>query len=285
MQLFHSTWSRTIFLLLGVLPSLAGLGYSFLYSVGGTGALSTGWTGQYWLSLVNDRAFWLSLGMSTLIALLVSLLSGWASIQIVLRWKSQLEPPWASSLLRLPMLFPPIVAAFIGYQWLSNSGLLARGAFLFGWIKEPEAFPALVNASNQLGIILTLLALQLPLFCLFSWHQFKEAKLERYLELAAALGASKWQQHWTIAVPILWSRMKPTMLLYGVFLFGAYEVPLVLGQPYPGMLSVFLHTKFSRFNLQDIPVAYAGTLVYALLVFGVTLYFFKTPKHQRMSNG
>jgi putative spermidine/putrescine transport system permease protein len=277
MQLFNFTWSRAFFLLLGVLPSVAGLVYSFLYSIGGTGALSTGWTGRYWLNLVEEKAFWISLGLSTLIALAVSLLSGWASIQLVLRWKSQLERPWSAPLLRLPMLFPPIVAAFIGYQWLSNSGLLARVAFLFGWIKEPEAFPALVNSSNQLGIFFTLFTLQLPLFCLFSWHQFKEAKVEHYLEQAAILGASKRQQHWTIAVPILWSRMKPTMLLYGVFLFGAYEIPLVLGQPYPGMLSVFLHNKFSRFDLQEIPVAYAGTLVYALLVFGVTLYFFKTP--------
>lgn len=276
MQKRKTPWLRWLLLLLGVLPPLAGLLYSLLYSIGGTGALSTGWTGRYWIQLLEEKGFWAALSLSGAIALSVSLLSSWVAIGFVLWWKNHLDRPSWNAIMSLPLFFPPMVAAFIGYQWLSSSGIIARVAFWAGWIQGPEGFPSVVNAPNQLGLFVTLLALQVPLFVLVGWYHYKDARIDEYKEQASALGATGFQTIRTIAVPMLWNRMKPTTVLYGVFLFGAYEIPLVLGQQYPGMLSVFLHQKFRRYDLYDIPVAYAGTFLYALIVLVTTLYFFKT---------
>jgi len=276
MQKQKIPWLRWLFLLLGVLPPLAGLIYSLLYSIGGTGALSTGWTARYWVQLLEEKGFWAALSWSAAIAISVSLLSSGIAIGLVLGWKNRLDRPNWSAIMSLPLFFPPMVAAFIGYQWLSSSGIIARMAFCAGWIQGPEAFPAIVNSPNQLGLVLTLLTFQVPLFVLVCWYHYTEARVSDFQEQASALGATGLQAIRTIAVPILWNRMKPTMVIYGVFLFGAYEIPLVLGQQYPGMLSVFLHQKFKRYDLFDIPVAYAGTFIYALVVLASTLYFFKT---------
>ena len=51
-----------------------------------------------------------------------------------------------------------------------------------------------------------------------------------------------------------------------VFLFGAYEVPLLLGMQSPRMISVLIAHKFRKFDLADIPQAYVLTVLYALVV-------------------
>jgi len=54
--------------------------------------------------------------------------------------------------------------------------------------------------------------------------------------------------------------------LYGLFLVGAYEVPLLLGRQSPRMLSVLIAQKFRRFDLLELPQAYVLTCLYAIIV-------------------
>ena len=46
---------------------------------------------------------------------------------------------------------------------------------------------------------------------------------------------------------------------------GAYEIPLLLGQSSPQMISVLILEKLQRFNLGDIPVAYSMAVWYAAI--------------------
>jgi len=66
------------------------------------------------------------------------------------------------------------------------------------------------------------------------------------LQLAAAtLGASAWQRFRYVTLP---ARVAPSVvsaaLLVFAFIFGAFEVPYILGRPYPAMLGVVAQRRF-----------------------------------------
>ena len=68
-----------------------------------------------------------------------------------------------------------------------------------------------------------------------------------------------------LQLPILMKGLFPLLILYIIFFMGAYEIPLLLGQSSPQMISVLILEKLQRFNLGDIPVAYSMAVWYAAI--------------------
>ena len=254
------------FIIIAVLPLLAGLAYTLLYSVGVIGALGQGFTLVYWEKTLTNSTFWASMGLSILIASLVCIISTGLALGCLLYWRPALEHRQIRFLLHWPLALPPLIAAFFSFQWLGSSGMLARLAYKSGWIEGAEDFPALINDSNYFGVIVTLTLLTFPFFLLLMMDYYQATRLEDLSQLATTLGASSRQIQVGVIAPILLRRAMPAVLLYFVFLIGAYEVPLLLGRQSPAMLSVFISQKFSKFNLLELPVAYVTTVMYAAFV-------------------
>ncbi len=273
-----SILSPTLFLAFAVFPLGAGLTYALLYSFGIVGALSQGFTGNAWHTTLTNSTFWASLGWSTLIAVIVILISTVLGLVLVVWLRSQLEQRRVRFLLHFPLAVPPIIAAFISFQWLGNSGMLARMAWHFGWINNVDAFPPIINDPLYFGVGLTLTLLTFPFLLLVFLNHYQAANLLQLSQLAATLGASPAYIRSHVVWPILVRRALPTLLLYSIFLLGSYEVPLLLGRQSPAMLSVFISQKFGRFNLADLPVAYVATVVYALVVFMAITIFLRLNK-------
>lgn len=263
----------TIFLLLTLLPLAAGLAYALAYSLGLAGALQAGLTTLHWQAVLGSPAVWFSLVLSLLVALVVVVLSAALALTTVLVFHREL----ASNRLRFgiywPLAVPPIVAAFWGFQLLGNSGLLARLAVATGLISGPQDFVPLINDPWQIGITAVLTMATFPFFTVVLHQFYRSEQLPRLLELARSLGATGQQCHWRVTAPVLLQKLRPLMVLYGVFLFGAYEVPLLLGSQSARMISILIAQKFRRFDLQDLPQAYAITLLYAAVVLAVLLVF------------
>ncbi|MEO6039023.1 MAG: ABC transporter permease, partial [Saprospiraceae bacterium] len=255
-----------LFLTFAVLPLGAGLLYALLYSVGAVGALAQGFTLDAWRILLTDRTFLSTLGISILVATVSILLATALALALLMRLQPELERPRIRLLLHFPLAIPPIIAAFISFQWFGSSGMLARMAWNFGWINAADGFPPLINDPYYLGVGLTLLLLTFPFLLLLFLNHYQAAGLPQLSQLAASLGASPAYIRTHVVSPVLLRRALPALLLYGVFLLGAYEVPLLLGRQSPAMLSIYISQKFGRFNLSDLPVAYAAAVVYALLV-------------------
>jgi putative spermidine/putrescine transport system permease protein len=262
-------------LIIGLLPVAGGILYALLYSLGCTGTLAKGFTLEYWQRLMTDAAFWKSLVLSmTMAATVVGsavLLAMALSIYLRTHWLPAGIPTW----LYLPNALPPLVAAFIGYQLFSGTGWLSRLAFQSHWISAPEQFPALIQDKWHIAVFFTLLFLQFPVFLLLFLSYFRDGEIQRLEQLAGSLGATPAQQCRRVTVPLLWQKIKTPVFAYGIFLTGAYEIPFVLGAQHPGMLSVFIHQKFKKYNLDDIPQAYAAAVVYALLVGSLTFFVFR----------
>jgi putative spermidine/putrescine transport system permease protein len=264
-----------LFISFAVLPLGAGLVYALLYSLGLAGALQHGFTLAIWRQTLSDHNLWMSLGLSALMAFFSILIAASLALALLVWLRPQLERPGMRFLLHFPLALPPIVAAFVSFQWLGSSGMLSRGMYAAGLINSQEGFPVLINDPLYAGVGITLTLSTFPFFLLVFLHQYKAAQLLAISDLAATLGATAAQINRRVVAPVLLRRARPTLLLYGVFLFGAFEVPLLLGRQNPAMISMFIHHKFSRFNLADLPVAYAATVVYALLLMLFTVFFLR----------
>ena len=270
---------KSAFLLLGILPLAGALLYALGYSLGLLGALGQGFTLRHWARLVQDDAFWRALLLSSLMAISVCALSAFLALRL-LPW---LMPWWEKKRWRpvfyLPLALPPLVAGVLSLQFLGNSGMLARLGAALGM--DTAHFPALINDPAQLGLGFTLLMLTFPFTLLVMLNHYKSAQLSELSDLAATLGASPAQIRRKLWTPVLLRRAAPTLLLSAVFLFGAFEAPLLLGRQYPAMISVYINQKFSRFNLDDVPPAYAATVVYALLLLSALAIFLHRQKQEK----
>lgn len=269
------------FLCFAVLPLAGGLLYALLYSLGLTGAMAQGFSLEAWRRTLTDSSFWLSMGLSGGLSAVVVVLSTFSALALLLWMRPLLERPGARFSLHLPLALPPIVAAFLSFQWLGNSGMLSRLGNLAGCFKGPEDFPPLINDPWYLGVGLTMTFSTFPFFLLIFLSHYRVANLMALSEVASTLGASSVQIHRRLIAPLLLRRASPALLLYGVFLFGAYEVPLLLGRQNPAMISMFINQKFRRFNVADFPVAYVATVLYAVLVMTVLLFLLRQGRSRR----
>jgi putative spermidine/putrescine transport system permease protein len=253
--------SVCIYLLLALLPLVAGLVYALAYSLGLTGVLSEGFTTKHWQNVLADSALWSSLLLSMGVAISVLVAAAACALAAALYFRPWLSGRW-QAFGYLPLTLPPIAAAFWAFQLLGQGGMMAR---LLG-SSTPSDFPELINDQWHLGMVAALFMLTFPFMTLLFVAQVQASGLDSYLDVARTLGARAPQRLVRVAIPILLQRTRSVLILYGLMLVGAYEVPLLLGRQSPRMLSVLIAQKFRRFDLADIPEAYVLTCVYALIV-------------------
>jgi putative spermidine/putrescine transport system permease protein len=108
----------------------------------------------------------------------------------------------------------------------------------------------------------------------------KTERVVEYQQLASTFAASKWQSIMKVSVPIVLQKALPNIILYFIFIFGAFEVPLLLGRSNPETISVLAVRKLQRFNLLDIPQGYAIAVLYTAFVFMLLVFLFKVKSKQ-----
>jgi len=246
------------------LPLGLALGYAALYSLGLVGLLSDGFTLRNWAELLTGE-FGRSIAFSAYVALASIAGALGVALALLLAARPTLAEPAAYRLLFLPLTLPPIVAAFVVYQVLSGGGVVSRVAWHAGGVGGPGAFPALVQDPYGVGIILTHTLLVFPFLLLVLLNLWQNENLSELSRVAASLGAGRRHVVMKVQLPLLLRGIFPLAALYFVFFLGAYDIPLVLGASSPRMMSVLVLEKLQRYNLADIPVAYAMATWYALL--------------------
>ncbi|ARN78802.1 hypothetical protein BST97_12830 [Nonlabens spongiae] len=268
--------SIAIFILIAAVPVLLGLGYALMYSLGLTGILSEGFTTTHWEETLITTTFWKSLGFSLYIALVVMLISLFFSLWIVISWIKQLNKGSLSYITYLPLAFPAIVMAFFSFQLLSKSGFMSRVVYKMGWIDSLEQFPDWTNDEFGISIIFSLCLLITPFFIILYSNLYQNERIAELKALAITLGAKPSQVIFKVIVPILLKKSAFTIMLFVIFIMGTYEIPLLLGRQNPSMLSVFIVQKLQKFNLADIPQAYAIAVIYILLIASIIALVYKT---------
>jgi putative spermidine/putrescine transport system permease protein len=185
-----------------------------------------------------------------------------------------------SFLVQLNLTIPHIVGA-IGILYLvSQSGAFARLAHAAGLIGGPQDFPALTHDPFAIGIILVYVWKELPFVTLILLANLQTLG-EDHEAVARTLGASRWQAFRHVLLPMLLPGLLTASALVFAFAFGAYEVPLVLGQHAPKALPVLAWQAWTDTDLARRPEAMAMAMVIALIGLALLAIVARGARHAR----
>jgi putative spermidine/putrescine transport system permease protein len=267
-----------VFSALVVLPVLASVVYSLLYSLGLTGLLAKGFTFEHWLTVFREGSFLQSLLFSACMAMVSISLA--VSIALYLAWtfRKELRSHAVSYFLFLPLAVPAVVAAFFSFQLMSQSGLLSRIAFALGLTSDAAGFPALVNDRLGIGIMLTHIFLAIPYFTMLFRNIFRQEDLPGMIQMGENLGVARAVCIRRILIPISLHKASASVFMFAIFVAGSYEIPLLLGASDRRMLSPLVADKMFRFNLADKPEAHVMLVLYMLFIFVIAARYTKRIK-------
>ncbi len=267
-----------LFIAIGVVPFAAAFIYALLYSFGVIGVANKGFTSEFWTSVIASGEFFRSFVYSFLIALIAVSISVGGALWATLKFRKRLEQKFLSFVIYLPLAVPGIVTGFFTFQLLSKGGFFARLSHQLEWITEASQFPDLVNDALAFGIVLSFVTMIMPFFLLLFLNVYKNERIEELSILAQSLGANTKQVTQRIFLPILIKKTWVLIVLYFIFLLGAYEVPLILGQESPQMLSVLIIREIKQYDLDKISEGYVVAVMYTLFVSAAAIVLFLPKK-------
>jgi len=268
----------SLLFLFTVLPLMAGFGFALSYSFGLTGVLNKGFTFSNWQKLFAEGNVIYSFFYSALIAIASLFFSVVLAMWLALKYSRSFTKGILNYLIYIPLAFPGIAAAFLFFQVFTKSGLLSRVFFQLHIIDSINDFPDLVNDAYGIGMICSFVFLAFPFFLLLFVNIIQGERIKEFEQLAATLSATKRQTRWKVSIPILLKKSLPNIILYFIFIFGAFEIPLLLGRSNPETVSVLAVRKLQRFNLLDLPQGYAVAVLYSLFVLVLIFLLFKSKK-------
>jgi putative spermidine/putrescine transport system permease protein len=170
-----------------------------------------------------------------------------------------------AALLQVTLPLPHAVAALAMILLLGQSGALSRLAAALGWVDVPADFPALTQDGFGWGIIASYVWKEAPFVAVVVLAALSSgvAELE---DAARALGANAGQRLRHVLLPVLAPAVAAASVLVFAFTVGSYEVPFLLGRPFPATLPVLAYQQFRDPDLAARPVAMAIAVLTALLV-------------------
>ena len=267
----------------GLLLFLAGpiawaIGYAFVYSLGGIGRLSTGWTLEHWrIALAEPRIFG-AFVYSFAIALIVTASVILMTFGILLGFPGVRNHPVFLLMVAIMMGTPALVLAQMVSNTLGPGGWISRLCHHAGLVESAGDFPPLTNDRFSIGLTLAIALGVLPLALLYFSQLWGTARLDRCCQLAESLGASWWEARLRVALPMLAARGNAMIMLIFILTLGSYEAPLLLGRQSPQMFSVATQRLALNFDLTLKPQAYVLACLY-LVWTSLMLVFYIRGRH------
>jgi putative spermidine/putrescine transport system permease protein len=222
-----------------------------------------------YLSVLSSRGFLRSLRLtlfvatvSTALTIVIAIITA-LCLRHVLRGRRLL-----GFLYQIPLTVPHLVIAVAVLMLASQSGLFSRLLFHLGLITVPAAFPELVNDDWGIGITLVYVWKQVPFVGLVALSVLQSVG-EDYEEIARSLGANAFQRVRYVLLPLMIPAIAPASVIIFAFVFGAFEVPFLLGKSFPTMLSVLAYRLYTDVDLARRPQAMALNVLIALIVLGL----------------
>jgi putative spermidine/putrescine transport system permease protein len=213
--------------------------------------------------ILTFRVAILSTVLSTVIALAISLM-----ISRTKRFQSTLI---AITQFNIPI--PHVVAATGILLTFSQSGLVSRVTNHFGITDGSSDFPIITNDPFGYGIIMSYLWKEIPFMCVLILSALR-GPVTNLDETAKTLGASYGYRLRKVILPYIFPAILSGTIIVFAFSFGSYEVPYLLGEPYPSTVSVVAYQLYTDRDLANRPTAMAlatitsvviGLLVYAYM--------------------
>ena len=189
---------------------------------------------------------------------------------------------WLLRLFQLPLTIPHLAAGYFMILLLSQSGLLARFAYAFGWIDAPSEFPVVVNDRFGLGMILTYSWKEAPFIALLVYPVLARIH-DNWLDAAKVYGATTTHYIWHILLPAIRPAVITASLIVFIYTLSSFEVPYLLGVTYPSTLPVYAFQLYTSGSFADRSEALVimWLLTTAALVVGLVAYRFYRKSYER----
>lgn len=170
-----------------------------------------------------------------------------------------------AAVVQVPLPVPHVVAALAVTLLLAQSGVLSRVSHALGVTTAPARFPALTQDGFGWGIIASYVWKEAPFVAVVVLAVLPSGVTE--LENAArVLGAGAWRRFRHVVLPVIGPAVGASSLLVLAFTIGSYEVPFLLGRPFPATLPVVAYQRFRDPDLTARPLAMAISVLTAVLV-------------------
>ena len=221
---------------------------------------------RHYLDILTDTDFYISLALTLYIAFASTFLATiLALVAAMILRRSFRGSRFVTTIYQLPLPVPHLVVAAGIVMLLTQSGIIARMAYAVGLISQPADFPALVFDRNYIGVILVYTWKEAPFIGLVVLAVLKGVGLE-YEEAAQTLGAGPWQRFRYILLPLVMPGIVSTSIIVFAFLFGSFEIPLLLGVRYPNTLPVAAYRAYIDPDLAQRPEAMAMGIIITVIV-------------------
>lgn len=253
---------------------LGGLVLGVLQSLGYQPYLgSSGLTLAAYRGLLTDVEVRASLLLTFRLALLATVLSSVLGVAAALMLRrTGRGRRLATALFQANLPVPHLVGAAAMLLLLGQSGLLSRVLFAFGLVDAPAQAPALTGDAFGWAILAEYVWKETPFIGVVVLAALSGGVAE--LESAArTLGAGAWQRFRFVTLPLITPAVLTTSIIVFAFSFGSYEVPLLLGQPFPATLPVVAYQAYADTDLASRPRAMAIAVLIAVLVTLVVLVY------------
>lgn len=231
---------------------------------------------KYYVAVITDKGFLESLKFSFNISLFSSVIAVLAGVLLAYSMLVNKHIKSIKKLLYiLPIVVPHMVAAFLMFNILSQSGIISRILYHFQFIKEQTDFPTLIFDRNGIGIIIGYLWKEIP-FVAMVVYTFISNINDNLEEVAVNLGASKNQYFWNVILPLSWPSIISSFIIIFAFSFGAFEVPYLLGPTTPKTLPIKAFIEYSNPDIFNRPYAMALNVVLAFISLIIVWIYDKT---------
>lgn len=224
-------------------------------------------TARHYINILTDADFYTSLLLTLYIALTSTVLAMGLAVAAAMVLRHRFAGNRiVTFIFQLPLPVPHLVAAAGMVLLLTQSGLFARLFYYAGVLERPNQFPVLVFDRWQLATILVYLWKEIPFIGLVVLAVLKGIGQE-YEEIAQTLGANRWQRFRYVLLPLLMPGLATTGIIVFAFVFGSFEIPLLLGQRYPNVLPVAAYRTYIDPDLNQRPEAMAmGMIITAIVI-------------------
>ncbi len=223
--------------------------------------------------IFSDPAFWASFGFSFYAALVSAALSAAFGAGIAyFIWKLPQAFRGLALTYKVPLILPHISVAFIILVLWSQSGFFSSLSHSLGLIKTTGDFPPLLYSGNGLGLILAYVYKGTAFAVLLAFAVLTRLD-KRLLATATMLGASRLTVFFRVVLPHLYPVLNTTFIILFLYAFGAFDIPFLLSESYPGMLSIKVYNLYFQRDLVNRPQAMAIlTLMFIFSTFFIYIY-------------
>jgi putative spermidine/putrescine transport system permease protein len=242
--------------------------------------------GGFWdayARLLKERSFFVSFGFSLWVAATSATLAVTAGTVLAYRvWRLPARLAAFSLVYKIPLILPHIAVAFVVLVFWSRSGIIASAAHTLGWIGSMHEFPDLLYSGWGLGMILAYALKGTPFAMLLVMALLARFDV-RQIQTAAMLGASAARIFFCVVLPRLGPAMHTAFIILFLYSFGAFDIPYLLSESRPGMLSIHVYNLYFKHDLSRRPEAMAIlTLMFGFAVVFIIAY---TKVVRRLENG